>query len=133
MELPDGGDGLLLTTRLSVRTHPWLADHMVLGSVLLPGTAFVELAIRAADEVGCDRIEDLTLAAPLVLPEDGGGVQLQLHIGPADDSGRRTLTARSRPEGDGDRPWTRHATGVIGGAGEERRPTAALHLTTWPP
>ncbi|MFF4160622.1 SDR family NAD(P)-dependent oxidoreductase, partial [Streptomyces sp. NPDC001678] len=133
VELPDGGDGLLLTTRLSVRTHPWLADHMVLGSVLLPGTAFVELAIRAADEVGCDRIEDLTLAAPLVLPEDGGGVQLQLHIGPADDSGRRTLTARSRPEGDGERPWTRHATGVLGGTGEEERQAAALDVTTWPP
>ncbi|MHA7962072.1 type I polyketide synthase, partial [Streptomyces sp. L500] len=132
VELPDGGDGLLLTTRLSVRTHPWLADHMVLGSVLLPGTAFVELAIRAADEVGCDRIEDLTLAAPLVLPEDGTGVQLQLHIGPADGTGRRTLTARSRPEGDGERPWTRHATGVIGGTGEER-PPAALDMTAWPP
>ena len=37
------------------RSHPWLADHVVLGSVLLPGTALVELALRAGDEVGCDR------------------------------------------------------------------------------
>ncbi|MBI0301094.1 type I polyketide synthase, partial [Streptomyces sp. PRKS01-29] len=37
-----GGEGLLLTGRLSAQTHPWLLDHAVMGSVLLPGTAFVE-------------------------------------------------------------------------------------------
>ncbi|MFF7756321.1 type I polyketide synthase, partial [Streptomyces sp. NPDC007971] len=36
-----GTDGVLLTGRLSVRTHPWLADFVVQGSVLLPGAAFV--------------------------------------------------------------------------------------------
>ena len=30
-------------------THPWLADHAVLGTVLLPGTALVELALAAGD------------------------------------------------------------------------------------
>ena len=30
-------------------TQPWLADHAVVGTVLLPGTAFVELALRAGD------------------------------------------------------------------------------------
>ncbi|MFE4645326.1 acyltransferase domain-containing protein, partial [Streptomyces sp. NPDC056730] len=42
-----GTDGVLLTGRLSVQTHPWLADYVVQGSTLLPGSAFVELAIRA--------------------------------------------------------------------------------------
>ncbi|MCZ0975413.1 acyltransferase domain-containing protein [Streptomyces albulus] len=111
VELSDGA-GLLFTSRLSLQSHPWLADHAVNGSVLLPGTAFVELAVRAADEAGCDRIEELTLAAPLVLPEHGG-VQLQLHVGPADEAGGRPVTIRSRPEGDGDRPWTQHASGVL--------------------
>ncbi|MFJ2444609.1 type I polyketide synthase, partial [Streptomyces sp. NPDC087658] len=46
------GDGLILTGRLSTHTHPWLADHGVLGSVLLPGTAFLELVVRAGDQVG---------------------------------------------------------------------------------
>ncbi len=81
-------DGLLLTGRLSARTHPWLADHAVRGTVLLAGTAFLELAVRAGDEVGCERVEDLTLAAPLALPEDGG-VQLQVWIGSPDETGRR--------------------------------------------
>ncbi|WP_435797932.1 type I polyketide synthase, partial [Streptomyces klenkii] len=134
VELSDS-DGLLFTTRLSLQSHPWLADHVVMGSALLPGTAFVELALRAADEAGCDRIDDLTLAAPLVLPEHGG-VQLQLRVGPADDSGSRTLSARSRQEGSGDggdRPWVQHATGVL--ATGERPPGSGhdFHAESWPP
>ncbi|WP_193511667.1 type I polyketide synthase, partial [Streptomyces griseoloalbus] len=122
-------DGLLLTGRLSVRTHPWLADHAVRGTVLLPGTAFLELAVRAGDEVGCDRVEDLTLAAPLALPEDGG-VQVQVWIGNPDDTGRRTLSLYARPDGDDDQPWTRHATGTLApGARHEDGFDAAV----WPP
>ena len=40
------GDGLLLTGSISLQTHPWLADHAVAGNVLLPGTAFLELALK---------------------------------------------------------------------------------------
>ncbi|WP_030872879.1 SDR family NAD(P)-dependent oxidoreductase, partial [Streptomyces sp. NRRL S-37] len=125
-------DGLLLTTRLSLRTHPWLGEHVVMGNVLLPGTAFVELAVRAGDEVGCDRVEELTLAAPLVLPEQGG-VQLHIQVGPADTAGRRVLTARSRPEGEDDRPWTEHATGVLAPGTAPAFDTAAFDTAVWPP
>ncbi|MGP9017961.1 SDR family NAD(P)-dependent oxidoreductase [Streptomyces sp. BR1] len=128
VELPDS-DGFLFTGRLSLATHPWLADHAVMGSVLLPGTAFVELAIRAGDQVGCDMVEELTLQAPLVLPEQGG-VQLRLSVGAADAAGRRTLALHSRPEdAAGDTLWTRHAAGVLA-AGGERTPQG---LTEWPP
>ncbi|MGO4759344.1 acyltransferase domain-containing protein, partial [Streptomyces sp. 2MCAF27] len=67
-----GEDRLLLTGRLSRHTHPWLADHAVGGMVLLPGTAFVELALRAGEEAGCAALEELALGAPLVIPEQGG-------------------------------------------------------------
>ncbi|MFJ3221693.1 beta-ketoacyl synthase N-terminal-like domain-containing protein, partial [Kitasatospora sp. NPDC086801] len=56
-----GTAGLVFTGRLSARSHGWLADHVVMGSVLVPGTALVELAVRAGDEVGCDLVEELTL------------------------------------------------------------------------
>ncbi|MGB8941774.1 MAG: acyltransferase domain-containing protein, partial [Streptomyces sp.] len=62
-----GEDGWVLTGRVSLRTHPWLADHAVLGTVLLPGTAFADLALHAARQAGGERVEDLTLLAPLVL------------------------------------------------------------------
>ncbi|MEV4921527.1 SDR family NAD(P)-dependent oxidoreductase [Streptomyces roseoverticillatus] len=125
-----GGDERLLTGRLSLRTHPWLSDHAVLGSVLLPGTAFVELAVRAADEAGCELLEDLTLEAPLVVPERGG-VAVQVWVGAADGSGRRPLTVHSRPEDDTDLPWVRHATGFV--TEEAAAPAAGRALTAWPP
>ncbi|MER7975135.1 acyltransferase domain-containing protein, partial [Streptomyces sp. NPDC096080] len=124
-------DGMLLTGRLSVRTHPWLADHAVRGTVLLAGTAFLELAVRAGDEVGCDRVEDLTLAAPLALPEDGG-VQVQVWIGTPDETGRRPLSLYSRPDGDDDRPWTQHAEGTLA-AGAHRADDADAFAAVWPP
>ncbi|PHQ52005.1 3-ketoacyl-ACP reductase, partial [Streptomyces cinnamoneus] len=129
MSLADD-DGLLLTGLLSLRTHPWIADHAVMGAPLLPGTAFVELALQAADQVGCDRVEELTLEAPLVLPEHGS-VQLQIHVSTADDSGRCAFTLYSRPAGAGtDEPWTRHAGGSLAN-GAVAGPAA--ELTVWPP
>ncbi|MEV0126653.1 SDR family NAD(P)-dependent oxidoreductase [Streptomyces sp. NPDC050703] len=124
-----GTDGVLLTGRLSLQTHPWLADHEIMGSVLLPGTAFVELAVRAGDQVGCDLVEELTLEAPLVLPESGS-VRVQVWVGAADASGRRELTFHSSA-GDTDDAgsWTRHATGVLGAGGR----SGGTSLTEWPP
>ncbi|WP_367124291.1 type I polyketide synthase [Streptomyces phytohabitans] len=126
------GDQVLLTGRLSTAAQPWLADHAVSGTVLLPGTAFVELAVRAGDEVGCPLLDDLTLEAPLVLGTGPGAtaVQLQLVVGAPDQAGRRPLDVYARPEGDDpDAPWTRHASGALAPG------TAApgADLTAWPP
>ncbi|WP_198550510.1 SDR family NAD(P)-dependent oxidoreductase, partial [Streptomyces silvensis] len=119
-------DTVLFTGRLSLRTHPWLAQHEIMGSVILPGTAFVELAVRAGDQVGCAHVDELTLEAPLVLPEHGG-VQIQVRVGAPDASGRRPVTVHSRDE-DGDLPWSRHAGGVLADDGGE-----PADLGAWPP
>ncbi|WP_198141479.1 type I polyketide synthase, partial [Micromonospora sp. ATCC 39149] len=126
VQLADG-DGLVLTGRLSRRTHPWLVDHAVMGTVLLPGTAFVELAIRAGDQVGAGRIEEITIEAPLLLPEEGG-VQLQVIIGPADPSGHRELGVYSRPD-NAEESWTRHVNGFL----EPDAAPALDALAEWPP
>ncbi|MFE2188920.1 SDR family NAD(P)-dependent oxidoreductase, partial [Streptomyces sp. NPDC059455] len=121
------GDGLVLTGRLSLAAMPWLADHTVHGTVLLAGTAFVDLAIHAGDLAGCGVLEELTLQEPLLLPSSGG-VQLQVHVGESDDdSARRTVTVSSR-EGEGE--WVRHAVGLLAPAGSEPAPAP---LDVWPP
>ncbi|MGW1507202.1 SDR family NAD(P)-dependent oxidoreductase, partial [Streptomyces mirabilis] len=123
---PDS-DAVVLTGRLALDTHPWIADHDVLGRVLLPGTGFVELAVRAGDQVDCGAVEELTLEAPLVLPADGG-VAVQVVVGAADETGLRPVEVYSRAE-TGDAPWTRHAAGLLA------RSTAVpeFDLTAWPP
>ncbi|MEV8478456.1 type I polyketide synthase [Streptomyces sp. NPDC051173] len=119
-------DGALLTGRLSLRTHPWLAEHALAGVTLLPGTAFVELALRAGDAVGCDRVDELTLEAPLVLPEDGA-VPLQVAVGGPDGLGRRSVSVYSQGE---EGSWTRHATGALATGGS----TAPADTDeVWPP
>ncbi|MDN3353026.1 type I polyketide synthase [Actinomadura sp. DC4] len=123
--LADGG-GVVLTGRLSVQDQPWLADHAVAGTILLPGTAFVELAVRAGDEAGCERVEELTLHEPLVLP-DQGATAVQVTVGGPDEHGRRSVTVHARPEG-AEEPWTRHATGILATG----RPEASA-LGAWPP
>ncbi|WP_269859684.1 SDR family NAD(P)-dependent oxidoreductase, partial [Streptomyces sp. RPT161] len=134
VELPDS-DGVLLTGRLSVQSHPWLADHTLLDAVVVPPSAFVELAIHAGEQVGCGALDELTLDAPLVLPERGG-VQLRVTVGASDESGRRTLSVHSRPDeatGDAvrpDLPWTRNAIGVLAAQGG---PEPQPGLTEWPP
>ncbi len=127
-------DEWLFTGRLSLQTHPWLADHEVLGAALLPGTAFVELVLRAGSEVGCEEIEELTLQAPLVLPEHDA-IQLQLSVSEPDDEGHRKVAIHSRPapttSDDTDTEWTRHASGTV----TPTTKTIARELTidTWPP
>ncbi|MEU9477997.1 SDR family NAD(P)-dependent oxidoreductase [Streptomyces sp. NPDC048191] len=124
--VPVAEGGTLFTGRLATATAPWLADHAVAGTTLLPGTALVELALGAGHHLGCGHLAELTLQAPLVLP-DRGAVQLQLHVAAADDSGHRALTVHSRPEGAA--VWTRHATGLL--APQTTAP--AFDLAAWPP
>ncbi|MEW2380447.1 SDR family NAD(P)-dependent oxidoreductase, partial [Micromonospora sp. NPDC047812] len=124
------GDGVLLTGRLSLSAQPWLADHAVLGSVLLAGTAYVELVMYAGDQVGCALVQELTLQTPLVLPEQGG-VQVQVWVGDPDQDGRRPVNVYSRAEGvEGvEGSWTRHATGVL----SPQAGRVPAGLGQWPP
>ncbi|WP_367044708.1 type I polyketide synthase [Streptomyces sp. Je 1-332] len=129
MDLADG-DTHVFTGRLSLRTHPWLADHTVAGTVLLPGTGFVELAVRAGEQLGAERVEELMLSAPLVLPERGG-VRVQVVVGAADGAGIRSIDIYSRAdEGDGsdDGPWVLNANGALSPVG-----SGGAELSVWPP
>ncbi|HEY7147798.1 MAG TPA: acyltransferase domain-containing protein, partial [Streptosporangiaceae bacterium] len=127
------GDGYLLTGRLSVRAQPWLADHAVSGVVLLPGTAFVEMAIRAGDPAGCGRLEELTLEAPLVLPA-GEAVWVQVAVGDAGERAERAVGIYSRSEraGGSGTDWIRHASGLLTPAGQPET-EATPEFTRWPP
>ncbi|MEV5779009.1 beta-ketoacyl synthase N-terminal-like domain-containing protein, partial [Streptomyces antimycoticus] len=125
------GGGVLLSGRLSLATHGWLADHAVHGVVLLPGTAFVELAVQAGDQVGCGRVEELILEAPLIVPEKGG-VRLQVEVGEADASGYREVSVFSRDETEGETAaWVCHARGAL--APVQAVGETLFDFGAWPP
>src|SRR5262249_18044563 len=112
--LADDERGWLFTGRISLQSHPWLADHAVLGKVLLPGAAFLDMALCAGEQVGSAAVRELTLESPLLLAEHDV-VQIQLAIGAPDESGDRSLAIYSRRDDAedalGEEPWTRHASG----------------------
>ncbi|WP_435834297.1 beta-ketoacyl synthase N-terminal-like domain-containing protein, partial [Streptomyces chartreusis] len=126
-----GSDAVLLTARLSTAVAPWLADHVVGETVVVPGTALVELALAAADRVGCDRVDELTLQAPLILP-DQGSIQIQIALDAPDGTGARPLRLYGRPDHaqDDDSIWTLHAEGTVS---DGEAPAGSTELRTWPP
>ncbi len=119
-----GGDGVVFTATLSTSSPPWLADHRVAGSVLFPGTGFLELALHAAAEIGCASVAELVLEAPLVLA--AGSVTLQVSVGDLDERGARPLQIHSRRP---DEDWVRHAFGSV--VPQETAPAAPV--AAWPP
>ncbi len=125
VELPGSG-GIVFTNHVSVVTHPWLADHVVGGAVVVPGTALAELAVRAGDEAGATLLDELVIEAPLVLPA-GGGIQLRVRVD-AESGGVRAVSIHARAGG-GTGEWTRHATGSLTTAAAE----LAADLRAWPP
>ncbi|QTE02382.1 type I polyketide synthase [Streptomyces cyanogenus] len=110
---PDSG-GFMTTSRWSLRSQPWLAEHLVGDdAVLVPNAALVELAVRLGDEAGAPVVEELVVDRPVVLQVRGGrGVQTV--VGEADGTGRRTVEVYSRADDSAlDDAWTRHAHGTL--------------------
>ncbi len=130
LSLAGGEEAWRFSGRIAGPDHPWLADHLIHGSAIVPGSAFAELALHAGGETGADVLEEMTIAAPLALPEQGA-VQIQVSVGAADEDGRRPLSIHSRPEGGEETgaEWTRHADGVLGPVGTEE----PEGLGEWPP
>ncbi|TDT97691.1 acyl transferase domain-containing protein [Streptomyces sp. 846.5] len=134
VELADTA-GLLLTSRLSVTDQPWLADHALSGTVVFPGTGFLELALLAGDRVGSPRVAELTLVHPLLLPEHGA-VVLQLAVTAPDSAGNRRLTVHSRDEAaTPDQAWVLNADGLLSAADASAADASAPvgTLSEWPP
>ncbi|MBT2206892.1 type I polyketide synthase [Actinomadura sp. NEAU-AAG7] len=125
----EGAASTVFTGRISLTTHPWLADHKVAETIVLPGAAFIELAFFAADHVDCGTIRELTVQTPLLLPEHGA-LRLRVEVGePAPGDEARPIRIDARPDTGTDTPWTSHATGLL----DTRTPPADWDLTAWPP
>jgi acyl transferase domain-containing protein/acyl carrier protein len=127
-----GKDEWLFTGRCSARTQPWISDHAVFGSVLLPGTAFAEMALAAGAHLDVGGVDELLLQAPLLLTTSAE-IDLQLSVGAPDEEGRRSFAVHSRaaePDSAGVDAWVQHASGVLTAADD---PAPVWSEPVWPP
>ncbi|MDR7303662.1 type I polyketide synthase [Haloactinomyces albus] len=128
-ELPNN-QGWLFTGQLTQTTQPWIPEHAILNTVLLPGTAYIDLALHAATHTNTPHINELTLESPLILDTDTN-LQLQLHISePHPNTHQRTLTLHTRTTNTND--WTRHATATLTTNPTPKTPDTHW-ATHWPP
>lgn len=138
VRLPDA-EGAVFTGRLTVGGHPWLADHTVAGTTLIPGAAFVDLVLHIGTTVDCPRVAELVVESPLPLAGDTA-VELRVIAGGPDDSGTRTVSVYSRSGGSGadddDRSgrWIRHVSATVTpDSPAARTPDGDTEAMSWPP
>ncbi|MFD7498825.1 SDR family NAD(P)-dependent oxidoreductase [Streptomyces sp. NPDC059832] len=118
---------MVMSGGLSIRSHPWLMDHRVEDTPLLPGTAFAELLLSAGREVDCPALDEMVLRDPLLLPVDGTQVDVQVTVRRADAQGKRAVAVYSRSSADAE--WRHHTEGLVS---PETRPPAPAGPTTEP-
>ncbi|HEX6241601.1 MAG TPA: acyltransferase domain-containing protein, partial [Polyangiales bacterium] len=122
-------DGQVFTGLLKLSDQAWLADHAVAGQVLVPGTAMLELALHAAQQLGLGSVQELTLEQPWLLARDAVA-QLQLRVSAPEANGERRLELYGRV---GEGAWARHASGLLRTSGESADDAGFAALRGWPP
>ncbi|WP_170066517.1 polyketide synthase dehydratase domain-containing protein, partial [Streptomyces sparsogenes] len=128
--LADGG--VLLTGQVPAADHEgWLTEHTIADAVLLPATALLDIALRAADHTTTPHVDELLLQQPLTLDPDHP-LSLQVIVSPPDDSGHRTLDIYARSQSAPPAEWTRHATATLTDEPAAEPPIAEAEAA-WPP
>ncbi|MDR3493781.1 MAG: type I polyketide synthase [Ancalomicrobiaceae bacterium] len=97
-------------TVLDARIVPYLADHVVDGEIVVPGSALAEMVLAAARDLapaGAIGFEDFDILTPLVLPRDA---MREISVRHAGDSGSIEIWSRPRLGPD---EWSLNARGRL--------------------
>jgi acyl transferase domain-containing protein/NADPH:quinone reductase-like Zn-dependent oxidoreductase/acyl carrier protein len=98
------------SSRLSVKSQPWLSDHVIYGTVVVPGATYAAMALAAVGTPA--HAKDVFFYEPIILPEKASReVQLSLH--PLADGSGSTFKVHSRPYGERDAEWSLNAEGTV--------------------
>ncbi|WP_319447466.1 MULTISPECIES: SDR family NAD(P)-dependent oxidoreductase [unclassified Mycobacterium] len=98
------------SSRLSVKSQPWLSDHVIYGTVVVPGATYAAMALAAVGTPAYAK--DVFFYEPIILPEKASReVQLSLH--PLADGAGSTFKVHSRPYGERDAEWSLNAEGTV--------------------
>ncbi len=126
LEVADGSGKHIWQTELDREALRYLNDHRVQGAVLMPGSAYLEMALAASAEVfGAEQgtFKDIEFRRPLFLPAEGTR-RVQVILSPA-SNGEASFDIYSCPAGAGltGSSWTRHVGGSFSHhRGDDPRP-----------
>ena len=109
---------VVYSSRLSVKTQSWLSDHVIYGTVVVPGATYAAMALAAVPSPA--EVRDVFFYEPIILGDKTArDVQLTLH--PIDGGGGWSFQVHSRSYGDRDADWSLNAEGTIA-AGVDEEP-----------
>jgi acyl transferase domain-containing protein/acyl carrier protein len=104
------------TSRLSVKSQPWLSDHVIYGTVVVPGATYAAMALAAVGTPA--HAKEVFFYEPIILPEKSSReVQLTLH--PL-ESTQWKFQVHSRPYGESGAEWSLNAEGTVVAGAEDR-------------
>ena len=98
------------TSRLSVKSQPWLSDHVIYGTVVVPGATYAAMALAAAEAPA--RVQEAFFYEPIIL-SDKSSREVQLTLHPLEDGSGWTFKVHSRPYGVRDAEWSLNADGTV--------------------
>ncbi|KAA0111249.1 type I polyketide synthase [Mycolicibacterium sp. P1-5] len=96
------------TNVLSVKTQPWLAHHVIYGTVVVPGATYAAMAMAAAGAPA--RVKEVFFYEPIILP-DKASREVQLTLHPIDDGWK--FQVHSRPYGVREAEWSLNSDGTL--------------------
>jgi SAM-dependent methyltransferase len=108
----------------SADEQPWIRDHQVTNSIVLPAVAYLSMALEALRQIiGPDdkavsyKLRDVNIKQAMVIADDGDGVEASITLSRMDESSlwsspvwRRFVITSYNPVADN---WIEHCTGYI--------------------
>jgi NADPH:quinone reductase-like Zn-dependent oxidoreductase/acyl carrier protein len=133
------GDGLLgsrrdlasgdvvYSSRFSLKHHSWLEDHVIYGTVVVPGATYAAMALRAGGPPA--ELQEVFFYEPIIFSDkESRDVQLTLHTPEDAAPGTRTFQVHSRPYEEREAPWSLNAAGTLLTGTMEAAPAAGESL-----
>ncbi len=104
----------MYTSRWSIKSQPWLSDHVIYGTVVVPGATYAAMALAAVGTPA--QVRDVFFYEPIILGEKNSR-EVQLTVHPVEDGVQEgvawTFQVHSRPYGERDAEWSLNADGRI--------------------
>ncbi|MGC1196080.1 MAG: type I polyketide synthase, partial [Geitlerinemataceae cyanobacterium] len=125
-----GTDEIRFQGQVSQQFPAWLRDHRVFATTILPGTAYLEIALAAGASLSGQpcRLEGVTIQKALEIPEQGEALPLQMVLQPEEATAYafRIFSLDVSSQHPSQNRWTLHAAGKICLEETVKQPTANL-------